>query len=79
MVQNFKMAFSKGMREAFCVTLFNGSRDNDEVCSLLYYCQSAIEYLMISTLPYAWLVTSSLSRVPLKSVTRKASGMALLT
>ena len=27
----FKMAFSKAMPEAFRVTLFNGSRDNDEV------------------------------------------------
>ena len=25
------MAFSKAMPEAFCVTLFYGSRDNDEV------------------------------------------------
>ena len=24
------MAFSKAMSEAFCVTLFNGRRDNDE-------------------------------------------------
>ena len=29
--QNFKMAFSKAMPEPFCVTLFNGSCDNDEI------------------------------------------------
>ena len=29
-VQNFKMAFSIAMPEAFRATLFNGSRDNDE-------------------------------------------------
>ena len=29
-IQNFKMAFSKVMPEAFCVTDFNGSYDNDE-------------------------------------------------
>ena len=28
-VQNFEIAFSKAMPEAFRVTLFNGSRDND--------------------------------------------------
>ena len=35
-VPNVKMAFSKAMPEAFCVTLFNGNRDNDEVKSHAY-------------------------------------------
>ena len=39
-VPNFKMAFSKAMPEAFCVTLFNGSCDNDEVKSHCIYMQS---------------------------------------
>ena len=30
------MAFSKAMLEAFCVRLFNGSRENDEVKSHVY-------------------------------------------
>ena len=36
MVQNFKMGFSKAIPEAFCVTLFNSSHDNNEVKSHAY-------------------------------------------
>ena len=64
------MAFSKAMPEAFPVTFFNGNRDNDEVKKPRVFLRGVLNA--------SNFFTSSLSRLPLKNVTRKASGMPLL-